>query len=72
MIYKLLQYIVLSSWPFFFMPILQINRFQRNWGMDPSFMPSRKSFERAGTELIFLINIKEIEREREIYILFIH
>ncbi|KAG8373666.1 hypothetical protein BUALT_Bualt11G0048200 [Buddleja alternifolia] len=26
----------------------EINRFQRNWGMDPSFMPSRKSFERAG------------------------
>lgn len=39
--------------------------------MDPSFMPSRKSFERAGTELIFLINIKEIERERYIYYLFI-
>lgn len=38
--------------------------------MDPSFMPSRKSFERAGTELIFLINIKEIEREREIYIIY--
>lgn len=27
---------------------IQINRFQRSWGMDPSFMPSRKSFERAG------------------------
>lgn len=26
----------------------EINRFQRSWGMDPSFMPSRKSFERAG------------------------
>ncbi|CAI9780511.1 unnamed protein product [Fraxinus pennsylvanica] len=26
----------------------EISRFQRNWGMDPSFMPSRKSFERAG------------------------
>ncbi|KAL8034621.1 hypothetical protein ABFX02_12G040200 [Erythranthe guttata] len=26
----------------------EINRFQRNWGMDSSFMPSRKSFERAG------------------------
>ncbi|GFP90629.1 hypothetical protein PHJA_001207000 [Phtheirospermum japonicum] len=26
----------------------EINRFQRNWGMDPSYMPSRKSFERAG------------------------
>ncbi|XVF14744.1 hypothetical protein REPUB_Repub09cG0087900 [Reevesia pubescens] len=26
----------------------EINRFQRNWGMDPAFMPSRKSFERAG------------------------
>ncbi|PIN24250.1 hypothetical protein CDL12_03017 [Handroanthus impetiginosus] len=26
----------------------EIHRFQRNWGMDPSFMPSRKSFERAG------------------------
>ncbi|XP_051139777.1 uncharacterized protein LOC127257414 [Andrographis paniculata] len=26
----------------------EIIRFQRNWGMDPSFMPSRKSFERAG------------------------
>ncbi|KAK6128391.1 hypothetical protein DH2020_037867 [Rehmannia glutinosa] len=25
----------------------EINRFQRNWGMDPSYMPSRKSFERA-------------------------
>jgi len=27
---------------------MQISRFQRSWGMDPSFMPSRKSFERAG------------------------
>ncbi|XP_031283311.1 uncharacterized protein LOC116141986 isoform X2 [Pistacia vera] len=27
----------------------EISRFQRSWGMDPSFMPSRKSFERAGT-----------------------
>ncbi|KAK7318397.1 hypothetical protein RJT34_03097 [Clitoria ternatea] len=26
----------------------EISKFQRNWGMDPSFMPSRKSFERAG------------------------
>ncbi|XP_073294924.1 uncharacterized protein [Primulina huaijiensis] len=26
----------------------EINRFQKNWGMDLSFMPSRKSFERAG------------------------
>ncbi|KAE8735801.1 hypothetical protein F3Y22_tig00000329pilonHSYRG00028 [Hibiscus syriacus] len=26
----------------------EIDRFQRSWGMDPSFMPSRKSFERAG------------------------
>ncbi|KAF7840161.1 cyclase/dehydrase family protein [Senna tora] len=26
----------------------EISRFQRNWGMDPSFMPSRKTFERAG------------------------
>ncbi|OMO52019.1 hypothetical protein CCACVL1_29425 [Corchorus capsularis] len=26
----------------------EITRFQRSWGMDPSFMPSRKSFERAG------------------------
>ncbi|KAL2342877.1 hypothetical protein Fmac_004162 [Flemingia macrophylla] len=26
----------------------EISRFQRNWGMDPSYMPSRKSFERAG------------------------
>ncbi|KAK9292247.1 hypothetical protein L1049_020211 [Liquidambar formosana] len=26
----------------------EIIRFQRSWGMDPSFMPSRKSFERAG------------------------
>lgn len=26
----------------------EICRFQRSWGMDPSFMPSRKSFERAG------------------------
>ncbi|MBA0614449.1 hypothetical protein Godav_014746 [Gossypium davidsonii] len=26
----------------------EINRFQGSWGMDPSFMPSRKSFERAG------------------------
>ncbi|KAJ4965516.1 hypothetical protein NE237_017365 [Protea cynaroides] len=26
----------------------QISRFQRSWGMDPSYMPSRKSFERAG------------------------
>ncbi|KAJ4717344.1 Cyclase/dehydrase family protein [Melia azedarach] len=26
----------------------EISRFQRSWGMDPSFMPSRKSFERAG------------------------
>ncbi|KAL8546766.1 hypothetical protein ACS0TY_006474 [Phlomoides rotata] len=26
----------------------EIKRFQRNWGMDPSYMPSRKSFERAG------------------------
>ncbi|KAK4840137.1 hypothetical protein QYF36_000745 [Acer negundo] len=24
------------------------SRFQRSWGMDPSFMPSRKCFERAG------------------------
>lgn len=27
---------------------LQINRFQKSWGMDQSYMPSRKSFERAG------------------------
>ncbi|GAB2218570.1 hypothetical protein Drorol1_Dr00001797 [Drosera rotundifolia] len=26
----------------------EIKRFQANWGMDPSFMPSRKTFERAG------------------------
>ncbi|XP_041016494.1 uncharacterized protein LOC121259070 [Juglans microcarpa x Juglans regia] len=26
----------------------EINRFQRSWGMDLSFMPSRKTFERAG------------------------
>lgn len=26
----------------------EISRFQRSWGMDLSFMPSRKSFERAG------------------------
>ncbi|CAI0403928.1 unnamed protein product [Linum tenue] len=26
----------------------EIKRFQRSWGMDPSFMPSRTSFERAG------------------------
>lgn len=26
----------------------EISRFQRCWGMDPSFMPSRKSFERVG------------------------
>ncbi|KZV47585.1 hypothetical protein F511_12854 [Dorcoceras hygrometricum] len=26
----------------------EINRFQKNWGMDLSYMPSRKSFERAG------------------------
>lgn len=26
----------------------EISRFQKNWGMDPSYMPSRKSFERAG------------------------
>ncbi|CAL5214635.1 unnamed protein product [Lathyrus oleraceus] len=26
----------------------EINKFQRSWGMDPSFMPSRKSFERVG------------------------
>lgn len=31
---------------FFF--TFQISRFQRSWGMDPSFMPSRKCFERAG------------------------
>ncbi|XP_039123061.1 uncharacterized protein LOC120259516 [Dioscorea cayenensis subsp. rotundata] len=26
----------------------EISRFQRKWGMDPAYMPSRKSFERAG------------------------
>ncbi|KAL4561349.1 hypothetical protein LXL04_033514 [Taraxacum kok-saghyz] len=26
----------------------EISRFQKSWGMDPAFMPSRKSFERAG------------------------
>ncbi|XP_043720591.1 uncharacterized protein LOC122668093 isoform X2 [Telopea speciosissima] len=26
----------------------EINRFQRSWGMDPAYMPSRKTFERAG------------------------
>ncbi|XP_058087450.1 uncharacterized protein LOC131234527 [Magnolia sinica] len=26
----------------------EISRFQRSWGMDPEYMPSRKSFERAG------------------------
>ncbi|XP_016649983.1 PREDICTED: uncharacterized protein LOC107881205 isoform X2 [Prunus mume] len=26
----------------------EINQFRRSWGTDPSFMPSRKSFERAG------------------------
>ncbi|CAL4928287.1 unnamed protein product [Urochloa decumbens] len=25
----------------------EISRFQKSWGMDPSYMPSRKSFERA-------------------------
>ncbi|KAH7520566.1 hypothetical protein FEM48_Zijuj08G0158200 [Ziziphus jujuba var. spinosa] len=28
--------------------ICRKSRFQRSWGMDPTFMPSRKSFERAG------------------------
>ncbi|XP_021772641.1 uncharacterized protein LOC110736661 [Chenopodium quinoa] len=27
---------------------VEIHRFQKNWGMDPSYMPSRKAFERAG------------------------
>ncbi|KAG9444031.1 hypothetical protein H6P81_015371 [Aristolochia fimbriata] len=26
----------------------EISRFQRSWGMDPAYMPSRKAFERAG------------------------
>ncbi|KAK1309702.1 hypothetical protein QJS10_CPA08g00691 [Acorus calamus] len=26
---------------------VEIERFQRSWGMDPTYMPSRKSFERA-------------------------
>ncbi|XP_077248836.1 polyketide cyclase/dehydrase/lipid transporter isoform X2 [Tasmannia lanceolata] len=26
----------------------EISRFQRSWGMDPAYMPSRKTFERAG------------------------
>nr|XP_043609044.1 uncharacterized protein LOC122580962 [Erigeron canadensis] len=26
----------------------EISRFQKSWGMDPAFMPSRKSFERGG------------------------
>ncbi|XP_074311640.1 uncharacterized protein LOC141647388 [Silene latifolia] len=26
----------------------EITSFQKNWGMDPSYMPSRKAFERAG------------------------
>ncbi|KAG0453470.1 hypothetical protein HPP92_024774 [Vanilla planifolia] len=26
----------------------EISRFQKSWGMDPAYMPSRKSFERAG------------------------
>ncbi|GJN22726.1 hypothetical protein PR202_gb10321 [Eleusine coracana subsp. coracana] len=26
----------------------EIRRFQKSWGMDPTYMPSRKSFERAG------------------------
>ncbi|XP_024012178.1 uncharacterized protein LOC18019007 [Eutrema salsugineum] len=26
----------------------EIGKFQQSWGMDPSYMPSRKSFERAG------------------------
>ncbi|XP_023731511.1 uncharacterized protein LOC111879288 [Lactuca sativa] len=26
----------------------EISRFQKSWGMDPTFMPSRKSFERGG------------------------
>lgn len=26
----------------------EVSQFQRIWGMDPSYMPSRKSFERAG------------------------
>ncbi|KAK9096049.1 hypothetical protein Sjap_021546 [Stephania japonica] len=26
----------------------EISRFQKSWGMDPTYMPSRKSFERAG------------------------
>ncbi|KAJ8570170.1 hypothetical protein K7X08_006747 [Anisodus acutangulus] len=30
----------------------QISRLQKNWGMDPSYMPSRKSFERAGSSWI--------------------
>ncbi|KAL3502213.1 hypothetical protein ACH5RR_036662 [Cinchona calisaya] len=27
---------------------VEISRFQRSWGMDPSYMPSRKAFEQAG------------------------
>lgn len=26
----------------------EVSQFQRSWGMDPEYMPSRKSFERAG------------------------
>jgi hypothetical protein len=42
----------------------QIKRFQRNWGMDPMYMPSRKSFERAGNLKIsnyfhYLVEINE-------------
>lgn len=33
----------------------QISRFQRSWGMDPSYMPSRKSFERAGRRKHMLV-----------------
>ncbi|KAL6338799.1 hypothetical protein AAG906_023949 [Vitis piasezkii] len=32
----------------------EITRFQRSWGIDPSYMPSRKTFERAVSRLLSL------------------
>lgn len=39
---------------------MQISRFQRSWGMDPSFMPSRKSFERVG-KLKFKYSLSQLQ-----------
>lgn len=42
--------------------MIQINGFQRNWGIDPSLMPSRRTFERAGKLVIAWLHLGFVSR----------